>query len=438
MSTPIVAIVGRPNVGKSTLFNMVLGQRLAITADRAGTTRDRIFAPVKWAGRSFLLADTAGLDEAARDTIVQATQRQVRQAVKDADALLFITDVTTGVTAGDAEVANLIRRSGKPVLLAVNKVDSYKRESLAAEFYQLGIGDPFLLSAYHRTGIADLLDALIPLLPEDIAAAEQHGQRIAIIGRPNTGKSSLVNALLGQDRMVVSNVPGTTRDSVDTLLERDGERILLVDTAGIRRRGKIEKGVEQYSSLRALRAIERASVTVLVLDASELGAAQDSHIAGYALDSHKGLVLAVNKWDLAGELELPVEQAEEGLRNRFRFASYAPIVFISALKHQGLDDLLRATSEVYRQRQIRIGAGQLNRVVERALGENLPPLIGSKRLHIYFATQQGVDPPAFVFFVNDPTLVHFSYQRYLENRLREAFGFTATPLKLIFRRQGEP
>ena len=437
MSTPIVAIVGRPNVGKSTLFNKVLGERLSITADQPGTTRDRIFAPVQWADRPFLLVDTAGLDEAAHGSIAQATQQQVRQAVQDADALIFVADVTTGITAGDDEVADLIRRSGKPILLAVNKVDSHKREPLAAEFYSLGIGDPHMISAYHSSGIADLLDALVALLPEEPVVAEQPGLRIAIIGRPNTGKSSLVNALLGQDRMVVSEVPGTTRDSVDTLLERDGERIVLIDTAGIHRRGKIEKGVEQYSSLRSIRAIGRASIAVLVLDATELSAAQDSHIAGFALDSHKGIVLAVNKWDLAPALELPVEQAEEVVRARFRFIAYAPIVFISALKRQGLDELMQVVAEVHRQRQLRIGAGPLNRAVEQALGETLPPLIGSKRLHVYFATQQAVDPPTFLFYVNDPTLVHFSYHRYLENRLRQAFGFTGTPLKLIFRRQGE-
>jgi GTP-binding protein len=334
-------------------------------------------------------------------------------------------------------VADALRRSQKPVILAANKVDNPTRELAMAEFYQFGIGDPLPVSAHHNQGIGVLLDEVVALLPYADDKGEQGGMRLAIVGRPNTGKSSLFNALVGEERVVVSEIPGTTRDSIDTRLEREGEGIVLVDTAGLRRRGKIQVGVEHFSALRAIRAIERANIALLLLDPGELGAAQDTHIAGYVLDAHKGLVLVVNKWDLGPDLDWSRVEVEEFLRARFKFAPYAPIVFTSAMKNTGLPNLLHVASKVHASRQQRVGTGELNRIVERAVAENLPRQVGRRRLHILYVTQSDIDPPTFVFFVNDPKLLHFSYRRYLENKIREIFDFEGTPLNFVFRRRGE-
>ncbi len=442
MTKPIVAIVGRPNVGKSSLFNRIVRERVAITADEPGTTRDRLFAAAEWAGRAYLIVDTAGLQDrtSARQgdaSLARAVRQQVQMAIDDADAIIFLADGIDGLTPADADIAATLRASDKPIVLGVNKIDTPKREAEAAEFYRLGLGDPMPLSALHNSGIGALLDRVVELLPEAPAEEPAVGMRLAIVGRPNTGKSSLLNALVGAERVVVNEIPGTTRDSIDTVFDDKGERVTLIDTAGIRRSGRVQRGVEHFSAMRALRAIERADVALLVLDASELGAAQDTHVAGYVLESEKGLVLVVNKWDLARELELDQARCEAFLREQFKFAPYAPIVYISAMKREGLRQLMDTARHVYQQRHLRISTGDLNRIVERAAGEHLPGLVGRRRLHLLYATQSGVNPPTFVFFVNDPKLLHFSYRRYLENRIRDTFGFTGTPLKFVFRRRSE-
>ena len=319
----------------------------------------------------------------------------------------------------------------------MNKVDSGKRELQTPEFYRLGLGEPLPVSAHHNQGIGDLLDTVLDGLPEASSPPPVEGVGLAIVGRPNTGKSSLLNALIGEERAIVSDIPGTTRDAVDTVIEYRGQPITVIDTAGVRKRGRVSRGVERFSVIRALRAVERADVAVLLLDVSELEAVQDAHIAGFALDAFKGVVLAVNKWDLARDLEIDQDEAEGIVRRRFKFANYLPLVFISAMRGEGLAKLLRAVLEVHEQRQMRVGTADLNKIVDRAAGEHLPRLVGRKRLHILYATQSGVSPPTFVFFVNDAKLVHFSYHRYLENRIREVFGFTGTPLKFVFRARAE-
>ncbi len=437
MTTPVVAIVGRPNVGKSTLFNRILRQHQAITASEPGTTRDRVAASAEWNGRRFSLVDTAGLEPRPDAPLAKAVRRQVDIALQEADVILFLTDGIDGLTPVDEDIAARLRASGKPVVVGVNKIDTPKREPQTAEFYRMGLGDPLPLSAHHNSGVGELLDQVVALLPEAPAEAPGEGMRLAIVGRPNTGKSSLLNALCGQERAVVSEIPGTTRDTIDTAIELQGERITLLDTAGIRRRGRVEPGVEQFSALRALRAIERCDVALVVLDASELGAAQDTHVAGYVIEAIKGLVLAVNKWDLAPSLGLDKDETERALRRRFKFAPYAPIVYISAMRKEGLRQLMDSARYVYQQRHLRISTAALNKIVERAAGDRLPPMVGRRRLHLLYTTQADVNPPTFVFHVNDPALLHFSYRRYLENKIREIFGFTGTPLKFVFRRRGE-
>ena len=437
MSKPIVAIVGRPNVGKSTLFNRLVGERLAITADEPGTTRDRLFASVEWDDTPIIIVDTGGLEIAPGAPLDQAVRHQVDAAIADADAIVFLTDVDVGVTPTDAEVADVLRRAEKPLVLAVNKVDNPKRELNVAEFYTLGLGEPLPLSAHHNQGVGSLMDRITELLPETAPEETAQGLRLAVVGRPNTGKSSLLNALLGEDRVVVSDIPGTTRDSIDTELTYKDQPITLIDTAGVRRRGRVEVGVERFSVIRALRAIERSDICLLVLDAGELDAAQDGHIAGHVLEAYKGLVLVVNKWDLAKDLGLTKQGVELLLRRRFKFAPYTSIVFTAAIKGEGLAKLLRTVIEVQQQRSLRIGTGDLNRIIERAVGEHLPRLVGRRRLHVLYATQSDVNPPTFVFFVNDPKLVHFAYHRYLENRIREVFGFAGTPLHFVFRARKE-
>jgi GTP-binding protein len=436
MAKPIVAIVGRPNVGKSTLFNRLVGQPLAIVEDSPGTTRDRLYANAEWVGKEFLVVDTGGLDLASTNDLVSRIRAQAEEAIAEADVIVLVTDVADGVTAGDHEVVQVLRRSRKPVLLAVNKAENAKRRLLdAPEFYELGLGDPFVVSAIHGIGIGDLLDAVVeafaslpPETEEDAAAV-----KIAIVGRPNVGKSSLLNTVLGWERAIVSPIPGTTRDALDTPMTWDGKHITLIDTAGIRRRGHIVPGVEKYSVLRSLRAIGRADVVLLLLDALEGVTDQDAHVASYILDEYKSVVVVVNKWDLYAKDARTQEEFMQYVRQELRFLPYVPVVFASALTGKGVGAVIETALRVYEGRRQRISTGKINELVRLAVAEHAPPTKWGKRLTFYYGSQPEVDPPTLVFFVNDERLVHFGYQRYLENRIRAQFPFEGTPLKLKFR-----
>ncbi|MBI2864770.1 MAG: ribosome biogenesis GTPase Der [Chloroflexi bacterium] len=438
MTKPIVAIVGRPNVGKSTFFNRIVGQRVAIVEDVPGTTRDRLYGDAEWMGREFTLVDTGGLEPGLPTEWAERIRDQVEIAIDEADIIVFLTDARDGVTETDWEITDLLRRTTTPVVLGVNKVDNEQRRLDAVEFFALGLGDPLPLSAYHGTGTGDLLDAVVSHLPAPVdEEALGEAAKIAIVGRPNVGKSMLLNAFLGQERAIVSEVPGTTRDAIDTILDWEGERVLLIDTAGIRRRGRIQGGIEKYSVLRSLRAIERADVVLLVLDASEAMTAQDAHIAGYICEAYKGMVIVVNKWDLVAKGGQARADFSRLIRSELKFLPSAPILFISAKLGQGVDHILPAVMAVKRERQKRVPTGLLNTTVNQAVMGHSPPSERGKRLKVLYVTQAEIDPPTFVFFVNDPKLLHFSYQRYLENKLREAFGFEGTPIKLIFKPREE-
>jgi GTP-binding protein len=435
MTKPLVALVGRPNVGKSTLFNRLIDEPLAIVEDLPGTTRDRIYADAEWGGTTFVFIDTGGLVPKSADGLEASVRGQVRIAIDEAEAIIFLVDVKEGVTASDLEIAHLLRRSSKPVLLAVNKADNESRRQEAMEFYELGLGDPFPISALHGTGTGDLLDALLKAVPSEIWDVPTEGTRIAIVGRPNVGKSSLLNAVLGRQRMIVSETPGTTRDAVDSVIDWDGEQVTLIDTAGIRRRGRVEPGIERYSVMRAMRAIQRADVALLLLDATEGVTDQDAHIAGYVVDEAKGLVIVVNKWDLVEKDTYAVQEYTAEIRRALKFVAYSPLVFVSATSGQRVRKAIDIALGVQQARSIRIPTGELNRLVGDAVARHSPPSKRGKRLKIYYVTQIGVAPPRFVFFVNDPELVHFSYGRYLENQFREAYGFEGSPLRLTFQRR---
>ena len=450
---PIVALVGRPNVGKSTLFNRIVGQRLAVVHDQPGTTRDRLVAPAEWNGIAFTVVDTGGI-EILPDTVVAGRRpgpervlaqdsapfiplmrAQAEQAIYEADAIIFLTDAAGGLTAGDREVADILRRARCPVFLAANKADNPGLHQAALEFYGLGLGTVYPISALHSTGVADLLDDVVEALPPSEPEAEDESIKLAIVGRPNVGKSSLLNKLLGEERAIVSPVPGTTRDAIDTHLEWEGAPITLIDTAGIRRRGKIGRDVERYSVLRALKAIQRADVALLMIDGVEGVTAQDAHVAGLILDEWASVVVLINKWDAVEKDTHTVAEYTRWVRETLRFLDYVPVLFISALTGQRVHKIVPTALAVQEARFRRISTGDLNRLVQNALARHAPPSKRGKRLKIYYVSQPGVDPPAFVFHVNDPDLVHFSYKRYLENRLREAYEFPGTPLRLIFRRR---
>ena len=439
MASPLVAIVGRPNVGKSTLFNTIAGTRDAIVSDVPGTTRDRLLAEVEWGGSRFTLVDTGGLEPRPEDPLRDKVQAQAEVAVAEADLIIFLLDVADGLTHIDEEVANWLRRGTKPLVVAVNKVDNVKRENSAAEFYALGLEDPILISAYHKRGIHDLMETVVSHLPtQDVenGVAEEPEMRLAIIGRTNVGKSMLLNAILGEERAIVSDVPGTTRDALDTRLTYNDEPITVIDTAGLRRPGKVERGIEYYSVLRATRAIQRCDIALLVMDATELAAAQDAHIVGEAWDAYKGLIVVVNKWDLARKEEgFERELAIQEVRARLHFAPYVPIVFTSALLGEGIQDLMMLATDVYKERQQHVPPGRLKYALMDALSEHAPPSKGGKRLRIDDVRQVDVNPPTIVMAVNDPDRVHFSYKRYLENRFRTTFGFTHTHLRLVFRKR---
>ena len=432
---PIVAIVGRQNVGKSTLLNRLAGRRIAIVEDLPGTTRDRVVADITWQDNVFTLVDTGGLVTDPDTSVGQRVREQVELAVAEADAIIFLVDVRDGVTPSDLEVADLVRRASKPVVLAANKADNDRLETHAVEFHELGLGEPLAVSAQHARGTAELLDRLGVLLPPLEVEVEPDIMKVAIVGRPNVGKSMLLNALLGSERAIVDDTPGTTRDAIDTLLDFEGESVLLIDTAGIRRRGRLGVGIERYSVMRALRAIDRADVALLVMDATELPVAQDMHIAGYVLQAVKGIILVVNKWDLIADKNKA--EWDRYLKSQFKFMAYAPVLYTSAQFGQGVGEVLPQARQVYRERLKRLTTSEVNNVIQEAVAAHILPRKGRKQLNVLHVTQAEVDPPTFVFFVNDARIVHFSYRRYLENKLRQAFGFTGTPLRLVFRTRGE-
>jgi len=443
---PIVAIVGRPNVGKSTLFNRLVGERRAIVQNEPGTTRDRVYGTAEWVGVEFTVIDTGGLqddDEIASDPeatetlIAQQTRAQASAAITEADVIVLLVDTTTGPTAGDAEIAAMLRRADKPVILASNKADSVGRRELVYEFYELGLGDPIGISAYHGNGTGDLLDRIIENLPDAEEEEETEGPKIAIVGRPNVGKSRLLNALLGQERSIVSDMPGTTRDSMDTEIEWEGQPITLIDTAGIRRRGRVEHGIERVSVMRSMRAIDRADVVLLLIDATEDFTAQDLHIAGYVEEQKKGLVVVVNKWDLIEKDAHTMEVYRKRAQNQLDFMAYAPVVFISAKLGLRVGQVIDAALTVITERNKRVSTAQLNKVLKDAVARHQPPSRPGKWVKFFYATQADTSPPTFIFFCNDPKQIHFSYRRYLENELRDAFGFQGTPLRLSFRSRRE-
>jgi len=436
VSKPIVAIVGRQNVGKSTLLNRLAGKPIAIVEDLPGTTRDRIFADVSWQGVGFTIVDTGGLELRPRSTIAQGVKEQVEAATTEADAIIFLVDIRDGIIPSDLEVADMLRHVSKPIILVANKTDNVQLEAGAVEFYKLGLGEPLAISAYHGRNTAELLDKVVDLLPASVPVEAEPGvMRMAIVGRPNVGKSTLLNAIVGKERAIVDEAPGTTRDAIDTLLDFDGQGVILIDTAGIRRRGRLGVGVERYGVIRALRAIDRADIALLVVDATELLTAQDMHIAGYIQQAAKGIVMVVNKWDLAAGKNKT--EYSRHIRSQLKFMPYAPVLYVSAKFGQGVNKIIPQASQVYQERLKRFPTALVNNVVQQAVAARNLPRAGSKQLKVLHATQAEVNPPTFVFFVNDAGLIHFSYQRYLENKLRQAFGFVGTPLRLVFKTRGE-
>jgi GTPase len=436
LSKPIVAIIGRQNVGKSTLLNRMAGKQIAIVEDFPGTTRDRIFADASWTGVEFTLIDTGGLEFQEESVLAQGVRAQAQAAIAEADIVIFLTDAREGINPDDREIADILRRSRKPVILAVNKVDNEKQAAGAAEFYQLGFDTVDYISGYHGRGVAELLDQIVALLPSSPAVEETPpaGLRVAIVGRPHVGKSLLLNKLLGSERSIVGEVPGTTRDAIDTPLDFSGQRVILIDTAGIRRRGSVEKGIESYSVLRALRAIDRTDIALLVVDAQETLAAQDTHIAGYIEKAGKGIIIIVNKWDLAAEKNKTVYN--EYIYGRLKFASYAPILYVSAKTGQGVNKIMPLALQVEQERSMLIPGDEVNDLIQKAVASQNLPHEGNKFLKVYSARQTSVRPPTFQFSVNDTQLVHFSYERFLENQLRQTYTFKGTPIRLVFKTRG--
>jgi GTP-binding protein len=435
MSKPVVAVVGRPNVGKSTFFNSLIGERLSIVDDTPGITRDRIFAESEWRGRKFSLIDTGGIEPKTDNLILREMRRQAELAIEMADVIILLVDLKTGLTADDADIAEMLRKSAKPVLVAVNKSDHVgDMPADAYEFYNLGLGDIFPISAVHRLGLGELLDAAFEYFPGEAEnEAEDNRIKVAVIGKPNAGKSSLVNKLLGEDRAIVSDVPGTTRDAIDSELICEQGNFLLIDTAGLRKKSRIDENVERYSMVRSLAAIERADVCIIVIDAAEGVTEQDTKVAGYAHQAGKSCILAVNNWDLVDKETGTLENYQKQVRDRFGFMQYAPVIFISALTGQRTGKLLSLVKQVYEQGGKRLTTGMLNDVIAESVAMVPTPQDKGRHLKIYYATQVAVRPPQFVLFVNDAKLMHFSYERYLENQFRKNFGFTGTPIWFMLR-----
>ncbi len=439
MSKPIVAIVGRPNVGKSTLFNTLAGERISIVKDTPGVTRDRIYADVTWLNHSFTLIDTGGIEPDSSDIILSQMREQAQIAIDTADVIIFLTDVHQGLQDSDSKVADMLRRSHKPVVLVVNKVDSFEKYMADVyEFYNLGIGEPFPVSASSKLGLGDMLDEVVKNFPDGAAEeAEDDTPKVAIVGKPNVGKSSLINKLAQEERVIVSDIAGTTRDAIDTRIKFNGKEYTFIDTAGLRRKSKVKEEIERYSIIRAVSAVERADVVIIVIDATEGVTEQDAKIAGIAHDRGKGIIIAVNKWDAIEKDNSTVKQHTEKIRQILSFMSYAEILFISAKSGQRLPKLFEMIDVVIENNSLRVATGVLNEIVAEAVAMQQPPTDKGKRLKIYYITQAAVKPPTFVIFVNDKELMHFSYTRYLENRIRDTFGFKGTALKFIIRERKE-
>ena len=440
MGKPIVAIVGRPNVGKSTLFNIFANSRISIVEDTPGVTRDRLYADTEWLDNEFMMVDTGGIEIMNTDKIAVSIRQQAQIAIAEADVILFVCDARAGITHEDAEVAKMLRQSKKPIVLAINKADSPKQEMEIFVFFILGIGEPIPVSAANHLGLGDLLDAVVEKFPETSAYGEDGNEdeiKVALIGRPNVGKSSIFNTLVGEERSIVSDVAGTTRDAIDTPVIREGQKFLFIDTAGMRRKARIDEPIEKYSIIRSLRAVDRSDVVLMVIDAIDGITEQDKKIAGYAHEAGKGIVLVVNKWDLYDKDNTSTLRYTENLRRELVFMQYAPVVFVSAMTKQRIHRLPEVIHYVAEQNAMRISTSVLNQVVEDAIAINPPPTEKGQRLKILYATQVKIKPPTFVIFVNEPEIMHFSYQRYLENKLREAFGFEGTPLQMIIRGKNE-
>src|SRR5919106_2815551 len=449
MPKPIVPLVGRPNVGKITLFNRLVGERLAIVDDTPGTTRDRLFGEAEWNGRAFHVVDTGGLDPThggrtplsiSSADFIKEIRTQAKLAIEEADAILFVVDGDAGVTTPDLEVADILRRSQKkipdgsfwpPIFVVVNKTESKERREAAPQFYELGLGDPYPVSAVHGTGTGDLLDALVASFPEQAMEEEDDSIKIAIVGKPNAGKSSLLNKLIGKERAIVSPIPGTTRDATDTKIDVDGLPVTLIDTAGIRKRGKIEHGVEQYSVLRSFKAIERADVALLMIDATTGITSQDAHIAGFVLDEWKSCVVIVNKWDAVEKDAHTMEQYAQKIRADLNFMDYVPLLFISAKTGQRVDQVLPMALQVQEERLARLTTSKINEVIHKAQDAHPHPSHAGRQLKMYYGTQVRSDPPTFMIYVNDPKLMHFTYLRYLENQIRAEYGFLGTPIRIV-------
>lgn len=433
MAKPVVAIVGRPNVGKSTIFNRIVGERVAIVEDEPGVTRDRIYSSAEWLNHDFNIIDTGGIEMSDEPLLVQI-RSQAEIAIQEADVIIFLTDGREGVTPADEEIAKLLYKTNKPVVLAVNKIDNPEMHELIYDFYALGFGEPFPVSGTHGRGLGDLLDEVAKHFPKNNETEyDEDVIKFCLIGRPNVGKSSLVNAILGEERVIVSDIPGTTRDAVDTFVTIDGQEYVVIDTAGMRKKGRIYERTEKYSVLRALKAIERSDVVLVVLDGTEGIVEQDKKIAGYAHEAGRAVVIVVNKWDAVEKDENTMKRFEEVIRREFLFLDYAPIVFLSAKTKKRLHTLIPMINLAAENHVRRVETSVLNDIIMDAVAMNPAPMEKGRRLKIYYTTQVSVKPPTFVFFVNDPELVHFSYERYLENRVRDAFGFEGTPIKLIFR-----
>ena len=439
MSKPVVAIVGRPNVGKSTLFNVLAGEKISIVKDTPGVTRDRIYADTSWLDKEFTLIDTGGIEPESKDVILSQMREQAQIAIDTADVIVFITDVRQGLVDADSKVADMLRRSGKPVVLVVNKVDSFEKFMPDVyEFYNLGIGDPHPVSAASRLGIGDMLDAVAAYFPEQTGEEEEDERpRVAIVGKPNVGKSSIINKLLGEDRVIVSDVAGTTRDAIDTDIVHDGREYVFIDTAGLRRKNKIKEEIERYSIIRTVTAVERADVVLVVIDAVEGVTEKDAKIAGIAHERGKGIIVVVNKWDAIEKNDKTMREYEKEVRRVLSFMPYAEIMYVSAKSGQRLPKLYDMIDMVIANQTLRVATGVLNEIMSEAVAMQQPPSDKGKRLKLYYITQVSVKPPTFVIFVNDKELMHFSYTRYLENKIREAFGFKGTSLRFFIRERKE-